>query len=323
MTRSDGPAWRGRLWLAVKLVVTAGVSAWIVALVDWTQVWAAFLRSSPWIILLVVTLRFGGIVISAVKWKRLLAIHDVFYRLASLLRWYLVGSFLNHFLPSSIGGDGYRIYKTWDNERGRGASVLAVALERITGMVALATLGYVGGLVLVINRPNSIASAVAVAGTVGLLGLGLGTALSRRLNLMDRLRSSRLGKYVEGLRALVADLRDEPRGIAVVLGLAFIFHVNKLLATWLLLYTLGASIGPLELLVVLVVVELAGVLPISLGGLGVVEGSFVVAMGQFGVADEKSLAAMLLLRVLMLPAYLAGGTFYFLGDRPVAEDPVA
>lgn len=311
---------RQRLWQAARLVVTVGLSAWIIAFVDWT----AFLRTlgsaSLWIIGIVVVLRFGGLVLSSYKWQLLLVVHAVRYRLALLLRWYLAGSFLNHFLPSSIGGDGYRIYKTWGNERGRAVSVLAVALERITGMAALATLGYASALVLLLGARGPLVSGVAMVGTLCLLVAALAIGLSSRFDLVRRLRDSRFGRYVDGLTALASDFRDQPLRTSLVVGLSFVFHLNKLVVVWLLLFTLGASVDPLQLMVALFIVELAGLLPISLGGLGVVEGSFMVVMAQFGVADEISLATMLLLRVLMLPFYLAGAVFYFLGGRVSTDD---
>ncbi|MFW6089416.1 MAG: lysylphosphatidylglycerol synthase transmembrane domain-containing protein [Gemmatimonadota bacterium] len=308
------------MWQAVRFVVTVGLSAWIIALVDWTAFLHTLGSASPWIVGIVVVLRFGGLVLSSYKWQHLLAVHSVRYRLARLLRWYLVGSFLNHFLPSSIGGDGYRIYRTWANERGRAVSVLAVVLERMTGMAALAALGYASALVLLLAGRGPLVSGVAIAGSLCLLVAALAVGLSSRFDLLGRLRGSRFGRYVHGLAALVSDFRDQPLRTSLVVGLSFAFHLNKLVVVWLLLFTLGASADPLQLMVALFIVELAGLLPISLGGLGVVEGSFMVVMAQFGVADEISLATMLLLRVLMLPFYLAGAIFYFLDDGVSTDD---
>lgn len=313
--------WRRRLGLALKLTVTLGLSAWIISLVDWREFANIVGRSSPWIIVLVTALRFGGVVLSSIKWRQLLVVHGVRYRLARLLRWYLVGSFLNHFLPGSIGGDGYRIYKTWDNQRSRGVAVLAVALERITGMSALAALGYSAAVILYLGTGGSVAASVAGAGSLCLVAGILAIALSSRLQVVRRLRGSRYGKYLEGAGALAADFRVQPRRTALVVGLSFAFHLNKLVAVWLLLHTLGATVNPLELMTALFVVELAGLLPVSLGGLGIVEGSFMLVMGQFGVAGEVALATMLLLRVLMLPFYLAGAAFYILGDRTSGHEP--
>lgn len=298
---------------ALKLIVTIGLSVWIVGLVDWHEFRAILEGTSLWILALVTAMRFGGLALSSFKWQQLLAIHAARFRFGLLLRWYLVGSFLNHFLPSSIGGDGYRIYRTWDNDRGRAAALFAVLMERTTGMAALGILGYAAAVALYLRDGGTAAASVAGLGSVALV-VGLAAlALSSRFRLVDRVRLTRYGKHLDGLEAFARDFRDAPRKTSVVVGASFIFHLNKLLAVWLLLFALGGVASPLQIIVALLIAELAGLVPISLGGLGVLEGSFILVMGQFGVAEEISLATMLLLRVLMIPFYLAGAVFYFFG----------
>lgn len=308
-------AWRRRSWLTVKFVVTIGLAGWIIGLVDWSTFWRTVGGSSLWLLGLVMLLQLVGVTLSAFKWQQLLVVHAIRYSLPRLLGWYLVGSFLNHFLPSTVGGDGYRIYKTWGNERTKGASVLAIVLERLTGLGALAGLGYAAAVVLHFTGGGTLVSSVAGFGALGFAAVGVVLWLGSRPGVVEWLKQSRIGRYLEGLAALALDFRDQPGKIGVVAAVSVIFHVNKLAVVWLLLYNLGTAVNPLELLVAVLIVEMAGLLPISLGGLGVVEGSFILVMAQFGVAEEVALAAMLLRRVLMTPLYLAGAILYLLNGR--------
>ena len=50
-----------------------------------------------------------GIVLSAVRWQRVLAAMDLPSKLGPLLNAYLASQFLSNFLPSTIGGDALRI----------------------------------------------------------------------------------------------------------------------------------------------------------------------------------------------------------------------
>ncbi len=54
-----------------------------------------------------------------------------------------------------------------------------------------------------------------------------------------------------------------------------------------------------------------GVLPISLGGLGLVDASFIYFMAHYGLSLETGLATMLVSRVLTVPLIVLGGYFYF------------
>lgn len=312
------PIPRGRrpLWLLLKLAVTIGLSGLIIALVDWTQFWEALESSRWWIVAAVFFLLVAGLVTSAYKWQQLLLVHDLPYPLRQLVRWYLVASFLNHFLPSSIGGDGYRIYRTWHNQRGKSAAVIAILVERITGMAALAILGCTAGLLLYAETRNALAGGMAGAGAVALAAAMGGVFLAVRLRLLDRLAVS--GSWVRWLAGAVTFIRDfqrYPRKIGLVGVVSLAFHANKILAVWLLLVALGETVNPLQLAVALFAVEVAGLIPLSIGGLGLVEGSFMLTMTHFGVGYEVSLAAMLLMRVLVMPLSLLGAVLYFAGNR--------
>src|ERR1043166_1401579 len=106
---------RKRILLGIKFVVTAALCGWIIAWVNWQQFWSAITLVNVWIVLVVLLMRFFGLLISTYKGQSLLAVHGLSYRLKQLFRWYHVSMFLNNFLPTSIGGDAYRIYKTWSN----------------------------------------------------------------------------------------------------------------------------------------------------------------------------------------------------------------
>ncbi len=327
-TNSSATAMEGRRgssaqrWtlLAVKLAVTIGLSAYIIAFLDWSQFWSVLTDSKLAVIGLVVLMRFGGLTLSAFKWQQLLAIHGLQYRLGRLLRWYLVGTFLNHFLPTSIGGDGYRVYKTWHNGRGKACAVVAIVVERATGMAALFLLGYAAAIATYLSQADPVAGTIAAVGTIG-LPLALCVALiAIRFRLLGALTQSRFwpARLTE-LPALAGDYRDHPRKSALVGLISFVFHVNKILVIWLLLYALGATANPLELTVAVLAVEVMGLLPISLGGLGVVEGSFIYLMGHYGISREIGLATMLLMRVLLLPFVLVGAGLYFIGGRDARD----
>src|SRR5690606_18422664 len=79
--------------------------------------------------------------VSAYKWRLLLSIHGVEYSTLRLSRYYFVALFFNNFLPTSIGGDGYRIYKTINNGRSKASAIIAVVMERVTGFGTLLALG--------------------------------------------------------------------------------------------------------------------------------------------------------------------------------------
>jgi uncharacterized membrane protein YbhN (UPF0104 family) len=55
-------------------------------------------------------------------------------------------------------------------------------------------------------------------------------------------------------------------------------------------------------------------IPISLGGLGVVEGTIATLLGIYGVMDSAAIGVALINRGFLILVSVVGGLFYMLGD---------
>ena len=322
---TDAPrkkSWKKWAWLAVKLLVTVGLMGWVVAQVDWPEFWTQLKNISLVLVLIVIVLRFLGVWISAVKWQQLLLIHKVDYPWTRLLRWYLVSLFLSQFLPSIIGGDAYRVYKTYRNETARVVSLLAIFNERASGMAALLLMGYIGAIFSYLRTGNEFSGLVVIAGSIGLAVAIIGCAVVFGFGLMGKIADLKwCPKPIKSLIRYSGDYRHHPGRIAVAAIISFGFHLNRVFVIWLLLYGLGVTVDFGELIIAAAVVNLVGVMPISLAGWGLVEASFIGVMKLYGVDATAALTTMLLMRVLILPVAAIGAYFYFRGDAVDAPPP--
>ncbi|MEM7042702.1 MAG: lysylphosphatidylglycerol synthase transmembrane domain-containing protein [Pseudomonadota bacterium] len=307
-----------RRWLisATKLAVTVALCWLIISWIDW-QIFLKTVSGVHYgLIAVVFVVSLFGVAISAWKWQILLAGHGICYPLPSLIRWYFIAAFFNAFLPTNIGGDGYRLLKTFDNPKGKARAVGAILLERITGVLTLGFMGYVAALLVWLNTGNALAASLAVLGTIGgMVGL-LALVLVWRFGSIGPLSRIRVvRKLVDKGSEVIADWKGQGRRMAAVMGLSLGFHLLRIGFIWLLILALGTAVDPVELTVALFAVEVAAMLPISLGGLGVMEGSFVYVMGGFGLDHEAGLAGMLMLRVLTLLIGLIGAFLYLAEGR--------
>ncbi|MGQ9698583.1 MAG: lysylphosphatidylglycerol synthase transmembrane domain-containing protein, partial [Armatimonadota bacterium] len=99
---------------AVKIVGSALLVLFVVTRVDVRDVMSAAAGARGWLVLLAGSLHLVGYLVSAVRWKILLAALGADVPLGTLVSSYLVGSFFNSFLPTTVGGDVVRI---WDTSR--------------------------------------------------------------------------------------------------------------------------------------------------------------------------------------------------------------
>ena len=84
---------------------------------------------------------------------------------------------------------------------------------------------------------------------------------------------------------------------------------------YILIFDLGGEIGFFQLLLVMLLVFIAGFLPISIGSLGVREGAIVVGLGWFGVSTPIAVSAALVSRALMYVVAASAGAWWAVNRR--------
>ncbi|MEM9441871.1 MAG: lysylphosphatidylglycerol synthase transmembrane domain-containing protein [Pseudomonadota bacterium] len=319
----ERPKSTAKRWLigGAKLAVTSGLCWLIIGWIDWPLFLTTLQNAHYGLMVIVFVVASADIVVSAWKWRILLLGHGIDFRLTDLSRWYFTAAFFNAFLPTNIGGDGYRLLKTYDNPRGKARAFGALLLERITGVITLGGLGYLAALIVWWRTGNALAGSLAVIGTIGGVGTIVLLLLIWRVGLIGPLGRIRLLRTIVDKSAeVISDWKGQTGRMVAIMALSLAFHVIRIGFIWLLIFALGTSVDPVELTVALFAVEVAAMIPISIGGIGVMEGSFVYVMSSFGLNSESGLAAMLVLRVLTLVLALIGAVLYLAEDkvRPVA-----
>jgi uncharacterized membrane protein YbhN (UPF0104 family) len=226
--------------------------------------------------------------------------------------------FLNSVLPAGVLGDVHRAvgYGRQIGDVGRGVRV--VALERVTGQVAVVLVG-LG--VLLAARPTLLASAAEslAPGPVGAAEV-LAVAVIAAALAAWAVRGPRAARIRSALATGVADARTGvfSRGTWPALLLLSV----ATLAGYLVLFVVAARAAGSQaalgaLLPLLVLGLLAMALPLNIGGWGPREGVTAVAFGSVGFGATQGLTTAVVYGVLSLIACLPGVAVLLLGARRV------
>lgn len=258
-----------------------------------------------------------GIVLSTIRWRQVLRALGLPTQVWPLLSHSLAGLFVGNFLPSTIGGDVLRVSRLSAANGDRPDTFASVVLERLTGWLVLPVLTIVAMVVNPGLGRLGTASAVAIAISVATLVLLAAVVVA--------VASPRLGGRIVGTagwqRAAAAvhvglgQLRRHPVAAATVLAAGFAYQVVVVLTGLLAAQALGLDISLTAALAFMPAVAIAQVLPISLGGLGVREGAFVLFLGPLGVPAASAIALGLLVYGLNLAVSLLGAPAFAIGGR--------
>jgi len=275
-----------------KLGVSLGLVSYLIWLVDWERAVSAINKAVKFPLLAAPLLLFTGFGFASFRWQLILAENKVAFSYWKAFSGYLLGTFYSIFLPGVIGGDTIRIGRCVQQSTCQiGVAAASVLLERISGIFALLSIALLVYLIFPVILSTLLAvqatSSVTVVATIGMIVLTV-ALLGRRtwLGWLPQEGASVVWTFVRSGMQTLATLRA--RTLGLVLILSALFQTMDIVATSLLSQAIGLAVPLTVFFAVIPLVYLATVLPISLGGLGVREGTLVFLLAQFGVATSDA-----------------------------------
>lgn len=304
------PARRHPGWL--RAGISAGLLALLLALVDLEAAWGILAAADPGLLGLMLGLMLGERLFAAWRWLVLLRVAGSRVRFWPVLRLTFISNFLGIFLP---GGVGIEVLRVWGLSRLLADLPLAlssVVVERLCGLMAMILIITVGLLLAPIELPYAV-EMVAGGALIALLA-GIAAFVhpwSRRLAWRGLVAvPSRLRNPLVGLAQRLDGYRCRPGALAWSLALAAAFQALRVTTLVIGALALGIEVDPVLLMVVVPVGTLVTQVPISIGGFGPREASYVVLLGLAGIAPEAALVLALTREGLNLLTTLPGAVMY-------------
>ncbi len=302
----------------LKTGVTLALCALIVWKGDWRTIWQTLRQANPWMLGAVFTGMLLGVSISTFKWRLILSVHGLYFGFNRLQAYYFTSVFFNNFLPSNIGGDVYRIYQTARGQNSRAPAVVAVLTERLTGIWALVALAAVGGVVIRVQgnfQPPWLLPCILVFSAVALAPVLLLAVSERAASWL--MATGWFPVKLKKVLALSEDYRRQPGKTLQIIAISFGFHLFTLSWMLLLSHAAGDPSDLMRLVLGAAISNLAALIPVSLNGIGLFDGSFIYVMGDLGMSFDAALMMMLVIRALLIPLSLIGGAFYLKDKKSV------
>jgi len=295
------------------LAFAALLLAVLVIRLDWAQAARDVRAISAGSVAGIVALLAAGFLLGAWKWSHALRLHRLEYPFGFLLRVVCIGFFFSSFLPTAVGGDVYRVYRTLPEKGYRSRALSAVIVERAAGILALFALGGVGAAVLAdefaIARLYCIVLLVAsIAGAAAVLALERGWVepLMRRWAAIPA---------VAAIQHSVSLLRHQRRNWVALLSGSIAFQLTSIGILFLLFRDLAPDATFPQAMLVTAAVGAAAALPISVNGIGVMEGALVAAAVALGLDYNQALIVGLLRRLITVLVSIACGGLYLHESR--------
>jgi glycosyltransferase 2 family protein len=286
----------------LRVVVVLGLLAFVASRVSWDRV-VERLKEGEWEWFALACLALAAaLVLGAIRWMVLLR-RDPRAHPGVVTHAYAAGVFTNGFLPTSFGGDMARaVLLSRDGGIQMPKSLASVLADRMLGFVAVFVVGWAFVLTSVRAAPGSMLVTLAWA------TLAVAAALLVAIAVTEN-RSGWLGRVVPArVQPPLRELRDAFRGhsrdhlgfaLAGLVSLAYQALIVTEMALIARAVDVDVRFGVFGAVLPLVLV--ATLVPFSVGGLGIREGSFVLLLSRAGVdTSDATVISLLALAALTL-----------------------
>lgn len=240
---------------------------------------------------------------SSVRWCYLLL--DKRPSLFYMVKLYFVGSFFNNFLPTSIGGDAYKIYKLGEKISSKTNAFTATFLERFLGMFALVIISMYGFLSF---------SEVEIFSFIFIFLLGiLSFFIFMFFYPRFKIRPQRLIKFFDILDKIHSSfLRYKNQKLVIFYSLlaSFIVQSASVLTQYFIFKSFGVDIPLNYAFFAFPLIFLSGYAIPSINSLGSQEVLYTTFFVTLGISSNIVISASFMYHLVRLLVSLFGAYFY-------------
>lgn len=271
-----------------------------------------------------------SMIIIGFRWWLLLRTQSVFIGFWAAVRLYFLGWFYNNFMPSSVGGDLVRAWYVTKHTSKTFEGVLSVFVDRIVGLVSTLLIAAFFYVIFLRHIDAQISFGPGSLGFVtkykevflwatGIVLLGFCLLLLRK---QGRMLVGKAWAYVgvHGLKAMAKFKNatilycSRPLVLVVAFWLTVLLQIMAITGFWLLGRSMGVDTSIKYYYVFFTLVWIVGAVPISIGGLVVMEGVLVFLFVQYaGVQEGTAWAIALSQRLVWWVVSLPGAVIHLIG----------
>ena len=279
-------------------------------------------RLQPGWMVIAIFLLIAQVAFLAARWQKIATACGANLDFGPALQLSFIAVFFNQVLPSTIGGDGARIWFFARKGAGWARATYSVLLDRIVGLLVLA-------LIVIVCLPWTMKLIHDPIARTGLLLVGFGAVVAAVIFVLIGTRFQHwlerwvLLRHLSAASKVATTLCSSPRSIGYVIACSIAVHLITIVSAWCCVKAIAAPVSFEQVLMLLPPVLMISTIPVSIAGWGVRESSMIAAFAFAGLAESDGLTLSVLFGAACFVVGLAGGIVWILSVtrvRPAAEN---
>lgn len=306
----------------ISFLVRAGITAlafWLIfRTVELEHLFAAFKTADTSLLLVALGLFFMAQLCAVVRWRVLVPPHPAL-KFPFLVNSFLVGSFFNTILPTTVGGDvvrGYDLIKATGEWKGSLASILMDRLLGVTGFLAFGLVAFLAFPLAQedpVIRTGFLGFCLVVFATYGVLGSRW--ALQFMLSPFGKIGLGTLQSHAKQFQESLLNYFKHPKKLLLAFGISLFVQTLTILMFVFVVKAFALPIPILFLVLAVPIIVTISQLPISLNGWGLREGATILFLERINIDPVQALSVSLLCGAIPFISAAIGGILFLARRR--------
>lgn len=304
-----------KLPLLFKTLVSVGLIFALLHYINLNSVVGLLVSADLTLISLGLVLAFLTLLLNCIRWKLCLLDDGRRIPFRIFLVSYWTSAFVGLGLPSEFGGDILRAKDMLDKLKSRINAIASIFWSRFSGLAATLFVFSLLGIVFYDRLQElSLTWLWLVVLVTSLLTSAL--ILSPRTRRLAESILSSLPAQMK-IKTIALTVLDRLHQLAThqhyawkIYAYALLAFLVRIVTNTLYAWSLAIPVTVPDMAVVVTIVALSSMLPLSLAGIGIKEGAFVIGLTLLGISAEEAISVALLNRTVLLTILIFGGLMF-------------
>ena len=215
-----------------------------------------------------------------------------------------ISQFFSNFLPGGLAGDFYKVNFLRQSKLNVSSGLAKIGIDRISGSIVLVVIS----LIYFAFQTDDIVDDLDFKITIYVYLISIYFVAFVTIFLILFKFSN---KIINVFKSVKHDLNQIKRvNLIYFINLSFVVFFIRLIKFHIIFISLGYEFNFASLIFLAFISQIAGIIPISIGGLGVIEASLFYGLTLFNVPENIAFAFVILNRLTIWIVSIIGGIFW-------------
>ena len=277
--------------LILKILITGAALYYVYTRIDFPETWRNIKQAGLFYLMLSIFFFIFSKVVSSFRLNRYFQNISISLSEKTNLKLYWLGMFYNLSLPGGIGGDGYKVYLLNKKYKIKAMEIFwAVILDRVIGVLALFCLSVVLLYFVPLTFPFKSISVLAIPLSISIAYLVYKKFYTKHINIF----------FITNLQSLIV-------------------QVLQVICALMILFSLGENQHIISYMFVFLVSSIVAVLPLTIGGAGAREVTFLFGAEILNLDVNIAVALSVLFYAITALVSMWGMVYIVKSPVPIEE----